>query len=133
MGFELRGGHGWKLWTSRNTSSSCVNAILFWDIFNLFSRVTGVDKAIWSERQEQLTGTLRRFRVQAGLSQVEVARRLGVPQSFVSKYENGERRLDLIELEQVARALGTTLGLLVAAFESQPASACVHVGPIERT
>jgi transcriptional regulator with XRE-family HTH domain len=99
----------------------------------LFSRVAGVDKAIWSERQEQLTGTLRRLRVQAGLSQVEVARRLGVPQSFVSKYENGERRLDLIELEQVARALGTTLGLLVAAFESQPASACADVEPIERS
>jgi transcriptional regulator with XRE-family HTH domain len=42
----------------------------------------------------------------ADLTQADVAKRLGQPQSFVSKYERGERRLDVIELAQVARALG---------------------------
>jgi transcriptional regulator with XRE-family HTH domain len=42
----------------------------------------------------------------AGLTQVELSLRLKRPQSFVSKYERGERRLDVIEFGQVARALG---------------------------
>jgi transcriptional regulator with XRE-family HTH domain len=41
-----------------------------------------------------------------GITQTELARRLGKPQSFVSKYELGERRLDLIEFIQISRALG---------------------------
>ena len=48
---------------------------------------------------------LRRLLIEArhacGLTQAEVARRLGVHQSFVSKYERGERRLDVIELSQI--------------------------------
>jgi transcriptional regulator with XRE-family HTH domain len=42
----------------------------------------------------------------AGLTQQQVAERLGRPQSFVAKYEGGERRLDVIEFLSVSRALG---------------------------
>ncbi|MFN9438264.1 MAG: helix-turn-helix domain-containing protein [Brevundimonas sp.] len=42
----------------------------------------------------------------ADVTQVELAERLGKPQSFVSKVERGERRLDVIEFCQVAEALG---------------------------
>lgn len=42
----------------------------------------------------------------AGLTQAEVAKRLGRPQSFVAKYERGERRLDVAEYLQVAEAIG---------------------------
>lgn len=42
------------------------------------------------------------------MTQVQVAAALDVPQSFVSKYESGERRLDVIELGHVAQALGRT-------------------------
>lgn len=45
-------------------------------------------------------------RMGAGLSQAEVAGRLRKPQSFVSKFERGERRLDVIEFREVARAIG---------------------------
>ena len=41
----------------------------------------------------------------AGLTQVELAKKLGRPQSFISKVEQGERRLDVIEFLEVARAL----------------------------
>jgi transcriptional regulator with XRE-family HTH domain len=44
-------------------------------------------------------------REKAGLTQVELARRLNRPQSFVAKYEGGERRLDIVELLWVTRAL----------------------------
>lgn len=40
------------------------------------------------------------------MTQGEVAARLGKPQSFVAKYENGERKLDVVEFCDVARALG---------------------------
>jgi len=42
----------------------------------------------------------------AGLSQADLAERLGKPQSFVSKFERGERRLDVVEFRQVADAIG---------------------------
>jgi transcriptional regulator with XRE-family HTH domain len=45
-------------------------------------------------------------RREAGLTQVALALRLKRPQSFVSKYERGERRLDLVEFQEVANALG---------------------------
>jgi transcriptional regulator with XRE-family HTH domain len=41
----------------------------------------------------------------AGLSQAELSRRLDRPRSFVSKYERGERRLDVVEFGHVAKAL----------------------------
>jgi len=42
-----------------------------------------------------------------------------MPQSFVSKYETGERRLDVIELRAVCEALGTTLSTFVKRFEAK--------------
>ncbi|MEW5781960.1 MAG: helix-turn-helix domain-containing protein [Pseudomonadota bacterium] len=44
-------------------------------------------------------------REQQGLTQVDVAAALGKPQSYVSKYERGERRLDLVEFILVAQAM----------------------------
>ncbi|RIR69087.1 XRE family transcriptional regulator [Mycobacteroides abscessus] len=68
-----------------------------------------MEKSLYSVQYQQLCAVLRDLRRAAGLTQVEVARRLDVPQSFVSKYESGERRLDVIELRHVAGAIGTTL------------------------
>ena len=44
--------------------------------------------------------------MRAGLTQQELADRLGRPQSFVAKYEGGERRLDVIEFVEVSQAIG---------------------------
>jgi transcriptional regulator with XRE-family HTH domain len=59
-----------------------------------------------SPRQIVLRTELRKLRERQGLSQVTVARRLNKHQSFVSKYECGERRLSVIEFINVVRALG---------------------------
>lgn len=75
-------------------------------------------KSIYTAEQEKLQALLRQIRTDAQLTQVALAKRLGRPQSFVSKYESGERRLDLVELRQVCAALGTTLGKLTARFEA---------------
>lgn len=74
-------------------------------------------KSIYSDEQAVLVGLLRELREKAGVRQVELAERLGRPQSFVSKYESGERRLDLIELRHIALALGVSLGAVVKRFE----------------
>ena len=68
-----------------------------------------MQKSIHTDGHRRLAELLRAMRQEAGLRQVDVADRLGEPQSFVAKYEAGERRLDLIELNQVCWALETTL------------------------
>lgn len=56
---------------------------------------------------------LRAARNQAGLTQAEVAARLGRPQSFVSKCESGERRVDVVELTVFAKLYGKSLGYFI--------------------
>jgi len=55
-------------------------------------------------------------RKSAGLTQVDLSLRLKRPQSFVSKYERGERRLDVVEFSDVAKALGVDPGKLLVMF-----------------
>lgn len=74
-------------------------------------------KSIGTSEQKKLLALLRRIRLDAGLRQVDLANRLKQPQSFVSKYESGERRLDLLELGQVCLAVGINLGEFVRQFE----------------
>ena len=56
---------------------------------------------------------LRQVRLDAGLRQTDVAKKLGKPQSFVSNYESGERRLDLLELQVVCEVVGIKVGILL--------------------
>jgi transcriptional regulator with XRE-family HTH domain len=72
-----------------------------------------------SERKLALLRLLRQVRKEAGLRQTELAKRLGQPQSFVSKYESGERRLDLLDLERVCRAVDITVTAFVRKFERE--------------
>ena len=52
----------------------------------------------------------------AGVTQAQLATRMGRHQSFVSKYERGERRLDVVEFCQVAEALGQSPSKLLEEF-----------------
>lgn len=63
-------------------------------------------KSLHTEAYKRLTDLLKAARKEAGLTQQQVADSLGKPQSFVAKYENGERRLDVIELIEVADVIG---------------------------
>jgi len=74
-------------------------------------------KTIFSKDQERLLKLLRDAREKAGVTQVELAAKLGVPQSFVSKVESGERRVDLIELQAICKAMGISLTEFVGEFE----------------
>ena len=73
-----------------------------------------------SNREKQkLQELLRELRDAAGLRQVDLAKRLGRPQSFVSKYESGEKNLDFLELREVCVALGIPPVEFVRRFERE--------------
>lgn len=64
-----------------------------------------VKKNIRLNQQKKLLVLLRGVRVEAGVTQSELASRLARDQTFVSKYESGERRLDVLELREVCQAI----------------------------
>lgn len=63
-------------------------------------------KAKFTPSYDHFKRLLIEARGRAALRQIDVARRLGVHQSYVSKIESGERRLDVVEFLQYAKALG---------------------------
>ena len=63
-------------------------------------------KTLRSLDHAELIGMLKAERKRAGLTQQQVADALGVPQSYVAKYEGGERRLDVLEFIAVVQAIG---------------------------
>ena len=70
-------------------------------------------KGIHDARYRSLIEALLQARRQAGLSQLELAQRLGTRQQFISKYESGERRLDVVEFIDIGRALNVDVMLLL--------------------
>lgn len=69
--------------------------------------------SIHQPEYKRLLEELIKAREKADITQQELADMLKKPQSFVSKYENGERRLDIIELTQIADLIGTDYKKLV--------------------
>lgn len=74
-------------------------------------------KSIHSELDGKLREALRAARLQSGLTQTQLAERLHRPQSFVAKYEGGERRLDVIEFIQVCDAIGVDPAMIINQLE----------------
>lgn len=62
-------------------------------------------KSIYSKEYDVLLSLLTKARIESGLTQQQVAGKLKKPQSFVSKYEAGERRLDIIEFLKICSIL----------------------------
>ena len=58
------------------------------------------------DREKRLRERLKEARLAAGIRQLDLAESLGRPQSFVAKVENGERKLDFIEVLDVCHAIG---------------------------
>ena len=66
-------------------------------------------KSVFTPKYDQFRLLLIQARKDAGVTQVELAKKLAKPQSFVSKLERGERRIDLIEFLEIAQALGINI------------------------
>jgi transcriptional regulator with XRE-family HTH domain len=75
----------------------------------------GSSKALQEKRYRAFLTRLRQAREEAGLTQVQVAKTLKRPQTWVSKCELGERRVDFVELEDFAAAYKKPLSF----FESK--------------
>lgn len=63
-------------------------------------------KTIWTDQHTRLRDLLKAKRQAQGLTQAQVAEKLKRPQSFVAKFERGERRIDVIEFLQLADLIG---------------------------
>lgn len=70
-----------------------------------------------TEEHKVLLELLKKTRVDAGFRQIDLAKRLRVPQSMISKYEVGERRIDLLELRDICAALEISLPDFVQKLE----------------
>lgn len=78
-----------------------------------------MEKSIHTDEYAVMLALLREAREAAGLTQVQLAKRLKQSQGFVSKVEVGERRLDLIQLRTICRCLKTSLPEFVTMLEER--------------
>lgn len=74
--------------------------------------------SLYSPEWRALIATLKESRLEAGLTQAQLAAKLDVDQSTVSKIERSERRIDVVELKLICDALGISLRDFVDRFES---------------
>ena len=79
-------------------------------------RARKFDKSVHSAEQAAFCGLMIAARKKAGLTQQQLADRLDKPQSFVAKYEGGERRVDVIEFLSISRAIGAKPELILKAL-----------------
>jgi transcriptional regulator with XRE-family HTH domain len=76
-----------------------------------------MEKSTFTPEHTVFIKLLRETRQTAGLTQAQVADRLRTTQSIVSKWERGELRLDLVQVQAACRALGTTLATFAREFD----------------
>lgn len=73
----------------------------------------------WSREREIAAEMLRNMRLAASLNQAEVAAALGTPQSHVSKYESGERGLEMHQIRAVCEACNASLVAFAQEFDER--------------
>lgn len=76
-------------------------------------------KSIFRKEYSLLINQLYQLRLSANINQSELAKKLNVPQSFISKIESGERRLDIIELREICKILNSSLTEFVTILEKR--------------
>ena len=76
-----------------------------------------MQKSITTRNYAHFLTRLREEREKSGVTQEEMAERLGESQSFVSKCERGERRMDIVELREFCKAMGLSLEKFVKQLE----------------
>lgn len=70
-------------------------------------------KSIYGNEYNKVVSNLRKARIEVGLRQEDVAQKLNKPQSYISKIERGERRIDVVELNAFARLYKKSLDYFV--------------------
>ena len=70
-------------------------------------------RTIYTKEHNEIAGRLKTVRIKAGLGQVEVAKKLGKTQSYLSKIESGQRRFDVLQLKEFAKLYKKPLNYFV--------------------
>jgi len=70
-------------------------------------------RAIYQDDHKKIVERLKQARIEAGLGQVEVSKRLGKTQSYLSKIESGQRRFDVLQLKEFAKIYKKSLDFFV--------------------
>lgn len=78
-----------------------------------------MDKSIYSQEYQALLLLLKEERIRAGLTQVQLAKLLNESQTFISKCERNERRIDVIELREFCVAMGVDFRSFIDALEQK--------------
>lgn len=78
-----------------------------------------MEKSIYTHEYAVVLRLLKETREKSGITQVELAKRLGQSQSFVCKVELGDRRLDVVQLRTILHALGMKLPQFVDRLEHE--------------
>jgi ribosome-binding protein aMBF1 (putative translation factor) len=103
--FELDSHYGDAVLVRPSPNESSPNSREF--IWISLSRRCKLDKSVHSDGRSAFSELITRARKSAHLTQNELTKRIHKPQSFVAKYEGGERRIDVVEFVTVCRAIGT--------------------------
>jgi transcriptional regulator with XRE-family HTH domain len=74
-------------------------------------------KRIYLAQRDRLVSLLREMRIEAGLTQVDLAARIEKDQTYVSRYESGQRRLDVLEVREICQVVGVALEEFVKRLE----------------
>lgn len=70
-------------------------------------------RAIYTKDHRKIVARLKKARFEVGLGQVEVAKKLGKTQSYLSKIESGQRRFDVLQLKEFAKLYKKSLDYFV--------------------
>ena len=68
-----------------------------------------MDKTIKTREYARFIERLRKARLEAGLKQIDVAKKVKRPQSYISRIESGEYRLDILEVKRLAKIYGKSI------------------------
>lgn len=71
-------------------------------------------RAIYKDEHKKIVERLKKARLESGLGQVEVAKKLGKTQSYLSKIESGQRRFDVLQLKEFAKLYKKSLDYFIA-------------------
>jgi transcriptional regulator with XRE-family HTH domain len=86
-----------------------------------------VSKSAFTQSNDEFRALLRELRVGKRLTQADVAERLRLPQSYVSKVETGERRMDFVETGAFCEAMGVDLSVFAKMFSQRVTGGSAHV------